>query len=468
MEKLIKNSNKLNTTLFVAIIFIVFIAMFILNYKAPLFNDDLDYSYSFANGKKIESVSEIPASMQKHYNTLNARIYTHSLAQLFLLLGKNIFNVINSIAFVILGILIYYHIIGSLKNKRPEILSIIYASLFLLAPAFGQSFIWLVGSANYLYGILTILICLIPFRKYNKEKYKTNILKEILLTFIMLFAGIICVNSNENNIVDFICIVISYIIYVFINEKKAIPWMISTLIGALTGLILILISPGQLSRLDEAGGITVLNMIINFIKHTIKMFSNFHILFIFIILMLVSIINNIGIISAIKKINIKNIFEFIKKHFIIITYLIAFLASVYSMIVVPYFPPRAWSGPLVFITILTGLLYMHVESKKLYSIKKYTFSIAVLLFFIASCTYCGDALSAIKNDNIKINRRIELINIAKNNDMDEVEVPSIFTTSKYSIIANNDYLSYDSAEWPNSTIAKYYGLEKVIRNDNVK
>lgn len=473
MKTLTKSKTFLSSILFYLIMFTAFILMFILNIHTPLVNDDLNYTYSFETNEKIDSLTDIPSSMIAHYNKTNARLYTHSLAQIFLFLEKSTFNIINSIAFVLLGLLIYFHIIGSLKNKKPEILTIIYSSLFLFAPAFGQSFLWLTGASNYLYGILTILITLIPFRKYilHKGNKSNNLFVNCIFSSIMFMAGLICGNSNENNSVAFLCIIVMNIIYVAYNEKKVIPWMLSTSIGSFLGLATILFSPGQSVRLAGAGGFNLQEIIINFFKHTISLFTNFSTLFIFAILLIVASFIKENITTYFKNFKFKYIIDFINKNFITISYLVALLASVYSMIVAPYFPLRTWSGPLVFIIIFIGSLYTSLESKKIFYTKKYVISLALLLAFISACTYFGDTLPAIKNDENQIFKRIELINIAKSNNISEVEIPSIKVTSKYSIFysnpSNSDFLSYDSSEWPNRIIAKYYGIEKIIRNDSI-
>jgi hypothetical protein len=54
----------------------------------PLMMDDYDYSFSWATGEKLTSLSDIFASQIAHYSLWGGRSVTHFLVQLFLLMGN--------------------------------------------------------------------------------------------------------------------------------------------------------------------------------------------------------------------------------------------------------------------------------------------------------------------------------------------------------------------------------------------
>ena len=64
--------------------------IFIYNYLTPIVYDDYSYTFSFFDGQKISSLSDIVKSMNAHYYSMNGRYVTHFLAQTFLLLGENL------------------------------------------------------------------------------------------------------------------------------------------------------------------------------------------------------------------------------------------------------------------------------------------------------------------------------------------------------------------------------------------
>ena len=129
-----------------------------------MFADDFSYSFSFSNGERIESITDIFFSQVAHYNVMNGRIITHFLAQLFLYFGDGIFNYINVCFYLLLIFLIYLHVYSTLKNFSLLNFLLISVLLFLCTPSFGQSFLWITGASNYLYGIIIILLVLLPYR----------------------------------------------------------------------------------------------------------------------------------------------------------------------------------------------------------------------------------------------------------------------------------------------------------------
>ena len=85
---------------------VIYILIFALNYFTPLYADDYGYAFSFSSGERINNVLDIIPSMRAHYNMVNSRIITHSFAQLFLMMGKDVFSGINAFTFTAwLGIL---------------------------------------------------------------------------------------------------------------------------------------------------------------------------------------------------------------------------------------------------------------------------------------------------------------------------------------------------------------------------
>ena len=68
--------------------------------------------------------------------------------------------------------------------------------------------------------------------------------------------------------------------------------------------------------------------------------------------------------------------------------------------------------------------------------------------------------------NNQFNQRSEYIQQQVEDGQTVVEVPAITSDGKYTLFGDGD-LIYDSNEWPNVSVAKYYGAEKIVRNDDV-
>lgn len=80
-----------------AVLACVFVVMLVFNHLTPLVGDDYVYAFSFVDEQRIDSVWDIFPSMWAHRFYANGRVVAHFFAQLFLMLPKTVFNVINAL-----------------------------------------------------------------------------------------------------------------------------------------------------------------------------------------------------------------------------------------------------------------------------------------------------------------------------------------------------------------------------------
>lgn len=139
----INRSNKVAYAIFAGI----FLLLFLCNSLSMYVADDFQYMYSYATNERITRFSQIFPSMVVHTQQMNGRFVSHFLAQLFLMLPKFIFNVINSFFFTMLVFIIYK--LARIKQENNFLLIGIFASVWLLVPEFGQVVLWLDGACNY-------------------------------------------------------------------------------------------------------------------------------------------------------------------------------------------------------------------------------------------------------------------------------------------------------------------------------
>lgn len=224
-----KNRNKI---LFTTILLISFICIFLLNFNTPLTGDDFDYSFVYQTDRFVENIGDIIESQVIHYHIWGGRNVVHFLVQLFILIGKNIFNVLNSFAFVALTFVTYLHCTGTLK-WHPKLLLIINLLLWFCEPVFGETILWLTGSCNYLWGLLLILTFLLPFRMHlfkekTAESLKTSSnLRKILFAIGMFFFGILAGWTNENNSIAMIGMIFLFMLLIKVEKRKLPSWSIS-------------------------------------------------------------------------------------------------------------------------------------------------------------------------------------------------------------------------------------------------
>lgn len=426
---------------------------YILNYYTPLYADDYSYSFSFMNGNRINSIKDIIISQKGHYMSMNGRSIVHTIAQFFLCHEKPFFNLFNTISYIGLIIVIYFHSYGSLKSINLKWLVSIFLIIWIITPNFGQSYLWVTGASNYLYGILIILLYLIPFRKVNNNVESKNKLTFIgvLSAVLYLLVGIIAGWTNENTSVALICISILYLINYKINKIKIKLWMICSLIGNIIGFLIMLLAPGQGKRLKNAGGI---GGIIVLIKRTIFITLNFMkymtpIFIILIILLMYYYFYNKS------KMSIINMAVDLR---VGIIFFIGALSSIYSMIISPSFPERAWSGPVILFIISVGNIFSRIKFDERFKMEIIATISILCIFFSASYI---EAVLNLRQTTASVNERITKIISQKENNISNVTIPTIIGYSKYDCYTSVGDLSDNNDEWPNTAIARYYDIDSI-------
>ena len=240
-----KNFNRLTTA---AVLIFIFALMFALNNLMPLHRDDYDYSMIWKTGEHLNSLADVFNSTYRHYFFHGGRFFTVFCLNLFLLLGKIPFDIMNAIFFVALVILIYFHARRKIKFESEfGILAATGLLAWLSFPHFGEVAIWKSGSTVYLWSAVPVAIFLLP---YNLELAKTwNLWQGKIFAVVMLLFGIIAGGSVEN--LGVTTTILTAGISYYCHKKKIMRiWMPAGAVGSLIGLIIMLSAPGNFVRYD--------------------------------------------------------------------------------------------------------------------------------------------------------------------------------------------------------------------------
>lgn len=454
MIKGLKKENYIS----IAIMFVIGLMVFYYNKLTPLYADDYSYMYSFVDREeRITSIFDIFPSMYSHYFKMNGRLVVHFIAQLLLLLGKNTVNILNSLAFVGLGLIIYALSYNSVKKIKCLPLLFIYFSLFMFTPDFGQSFLWVTGAANYLYGPIIALLFLIPFRKnYNKTNdNKTNIFGCFSLILLMFLFGIIAGNTNENNGVTIVFISVLYIIYRIVKFKNVQPWAVSGMLGSLFGCILMLKSPGTKLRLGDSK-LSVLGTIKNAVINSGMLVSKFGILLIVLAILIFVYLYSQNIDNHCTK--LKYVQKLLFYNPLILGSVLAFAVNYYSLSVSPRIPDRTLSSCLAFLIICILTTYAQCENVKIKQSHLNVLAISLAAVLLGTSFY---GITELKPVNAAYQKRVYTINKSIENKETTVTLPAITSTSRYSCFDCKGDLTDDENSWQNRVIANYYNLDKV-------
>ena len=342
-------------------------------------------------------------------------------------------------------------------------LSIVYISLFLLAPSFGQSYLWVDGSATYLYGVIIALLYLTPYRCVLTQSRKGTCVRgnkicDLLKFLWMLFIGFLAGNTFENMGAALIVIVAAYQIYIKLSGIKIKLWM--TGIGNILGLMMSVLSPGTQMRMNHAGGLTIVQFVKNMIFIAADYFEYFWL--------------PIGIFAVIAVLFLSTMpdeYSLRKKLVILITaapssiiYLLGSLAAAFSMALSPQFPERAWSAPTILLLASLCSEIAELAPDIGFLKKQKTFVISILI-----CAFCASYFNAfieLKSTYHYHLDRIKQIEAAIVTETDTVTIPAITSSSRYSVFGLNGDLGWDPDAWQNVSFAKYYGIGEIVRDQS--
>lgn len=439
MKKIFKRSFTKRKQCFL-ILTLIFLLMLILNLLTPLLADD--YSYSFGLDGRIHNFWDIILKQVNHYFTWGGRSVAHTIGQTFLLFPKWVFSLFNSFVYTTLVFLIYLH--TSNKSSEPFALIIIHLLLWFTLPVFGQTCLWLIGSCNYLWTMVIILLFLLPLNK------KIDMDDSLFMIIGMFILGVLAGWSNENT--SFGLLVVSFILVIYhkknLKNEKLKIWNLSALIGVLIGFILMIIAPGNFVRNDEFVDNTFI--VFKILKRAISASSGIitYLLPLFIIFVIFMSI----VIYHKKKVNYKSI-----------VFVLGAFFAVYSMCLSPTFPLRAWFGVIVFFIMSIMVLYSDVINyHKIYSF--IVCDIVIIFTFI----FCGQYINTVFSINelrYVWNFRVTYIEKQKKKNKLDVEVGGYFTDNTHNPAYDLADITSDCDGWPNTSIAGYYGLKSIRRNN---
>lgn len=150
---------------------LVFLAMLALNCLTPYVADDYTFSFSYATGERLTGLWSVLQSQWYHYFHWSGRFLIKCLAQGFTVLPKIVFNLLNAAVYAGLGLVLHRLAIARKRHFEPAVLALIYLSLWMIAPVFGQTNLWMCGSVNYLWATFFCMAALIPYALYLNRPF---------------------------------------------------------------------------------------------------------------------------------------------------------------------------------------------------------------------------------------------------------------------------------------------------------
>ena len=225
---------------FIAIVIISFIAIYIYNLLTPVMSDDLLFDRSL-----YQSVGDIFREEYKQYMAWNGRSVLQIILKIFSILPLWVFQICNSICFVICSLFIYWNI-EHRENYDCLLYLLIQLCIWIFCVDFSQTILWLSGACNYLWGVAIILGFITVYRYLMKN---AKGVKSITAATIGIFPlGVLAGWGNENTSGGAILIVLLFTAIYFYENRKLEKWMYSGIAGMFVGFIFLLMAPGNKAR----------------------------------------------------------------------------------------------------------------------------------------------------------------------------------------------------------------------------
>lgn len=238
-------------TIFYIFVAMIFITIFLYNILTPYQSDDLAYKMEVA---RANSLWDLVVQQYQEYLSNSGRIIGQFHIRLSLMGSKMIFNVVNSLMFVLLTLLIYYNVRGRKKHDF-YLLLLITGMLWRYGVEFGQTILWLCGACNYLWGSV-IILGFVSFYRSRLEAYGREYGAGTAI--LCLLFGVMAGWCNENTSGGGLLLLMIFTALSCFKRKKEgkkmiLPYMITGHLGMAGGLLGMLLAPGITKRAAVMG-----------------------------------------------------------------------------------------------------------------------------------------------------------------------------------------------------------------------
>lgn len=424
----------------VVILICIFLIMLACNFFTLYCVDDYGYMYSFETDELLTGFKDIPASMKAHGELINGRLFAHGLVQAFLVLPKAVFNVINAGMFTFCIWLIYD--ICRNEKKSNILLVAIFCMIWIFTPVFGQVFLWLDGSVNYLWGaVFSLCIVKAYYDALLKKKYFSGIIQKILFVIFSFFVG----GYLENISVATIFLSGSFLLLIkFYNKDKLKAEYVASLFALIAGMLFMISRPAEYLKSARSVDRLYLNLI--YIIEKGKML--FVPILIFMSLMIIEL-------SA-KKTSNKG------KILVAAIFFMGAMSANCVMLITLVYPDRCALIVAIYLIVSCGILYETVDDFTFHTLLNCSISALILMTIYTGFYSVKDIVRTY--ELMKVNN--EIIMESSGKDV-EVVVPVIHPKTKYSALYGLEYYNTERKEkWPYEYPARYYNVRLIVGVDD--
>ena len=419
-----------------AVLLAVFLLLLYCNLHTDLVADDYQYCFSFADGSRMTGLRQILPSMAAHRHLMNGRVFPHALVQLFLMLPKGIFNVCNAGMFTALVYLLARPCRGLVRSAL--LTAAVFGCVWILQPEFGQVFLWLDGSLNYLWGAVLCLMWLRPWADAYLNGRERSRAMRILHVLFSFFVGA----WSENAAVALVFMALLFLVLgSFRDRQRQRPWQPASLALLLAGFFYMMLAPATAA--NKAAEMKLSVLFGNFLETGLFYLRFWPLLLSFALFYVLALRSGVGE----------------RLRLLALVYLGGSLAGHFVLTFALYCAGRSTYIGLVLLLAANVLLLSEPIKRSWPRLPALLCALCLLVTIWQ--VYVG--VKDILRTDYLLDYNIELIEECLAKGERDIAVPRPYARTKYSALEGLGYLdTEDPGAWYNVYMARYYGADSLI------
>ena len=414
----------------------IFLLMLLGNVLTPYAVDDWAYMRSFATGERITAVRDILPSIAAHAYSMNGRLFAHFWVQLFLLLPKAVFNIVNALVFTAL-IALLARLAQPEGERNNLVLFVIFCAVWVFVPAFGQVFFWLDGACNYGWGCLAGLAFLTPYLRLFERDTEKKPVFWILRMLVGFYTGAYLENMAAG--------VIFLSALLLLGRRAArkkknglLPWL--PVLAATAGFLFMMTRPAESLKSGAEGSLASVG------TGLVAALMAYRELAVPLIVFAVTLV--------------MALWYHVRRERILLAaaLLLGSLCANFSLSLASYYPERCLAFPAVLLITADAVLISELFSGK----AKLSVLCAAAVLVLPTLYWGVYGFADITNVYLQVRTNETTITEAAARGESSVTVPYIETQTRYSALDGLKYLdTEDPQSWPNDAMADVLGIGEI-------
>lgn len=424
---------------------VILAIMFALNRLAPLMADDFCYAAS--------TPAEVWTKAVNAYLTFNGRFFVHAVVPLFTIPPQWVFDVVNTLVFG-LFVLLTAALARGAGLRRADLAWMVPASFFLLwfgLPDFGQSMLWLMGAANYLWNNTLVLAFLVPYRFLWDGRDLFTRARWLRAAFPVFALTSGC--TNENTAATAWLLAAAAVTIEWRRSRRVPPWALAGLLGHALGFAAMVFSPGHQARLalpifQAWGELSWIQRAVQFAPNFVASFGLSRILWLVLV--------GAGFVLYRRRQEIDPS-ALTTVHLALATVAAGVLNNL-ALVAAPTSPPRAMTGGAVYLAI-AALALMPSALRLLPRRAAGGLATAASLVLAVSI---GQAIVGFSHVDRQLEEReLALATARSTGDSEVVLDPIVTRPSRHLYWGSVTDITYEPSAWVNRCFARFAGLDSV-------